>query len=69
MPKWKISEPAHLTRDPHSQLSVVVESAAQRVRLFVTPWTAAHQAPPSMGLSREEHWSGEPFPSPEKNIH
>ena len=34
------------------------------VRLFVTPWTAAHQAPPSMGLSRQEYWSGLPLPSP-----
>ena len=33
-----------------------------RVRLFVTPWTVAHQAPPSMGFSRQEHWSGLPFP-------
>ena len=35
-----------------------------RVRLFVTPWTAAYQAPPSMGFSRQEYWSGLPFPSP-----
>ena len=35
-----------------------------RVRLSVTPWTVAHQAPPSMGFSRQEHWSGLPFPSP-----
>ena len=34
------------------------------VRLCVTPWTAAHQAPPSLGFSRQEHWSGLPFPSP-----
>jgi len=34
------------------------------VRLFVTPWTAAYQAPPSMGFSRQEYWSGLPFPSP-----
>ena len=34
------------------------------VRLFVTPWTAARQAPPSMGFSRQESWSGLPFPSP-----
>ena len=34
------------------------------VRLFVTPWTAAHQAPPSMGFSRQEYWSGVPLPSP-----
>ena len=31
---------------------------------FVTPWTVAHQAPPSMGFSRQEYWSGFPFPSP-----
>ena len=35
-----------------------------RVRLFETPWTIAHQAPPSMGFSRQEYWSGLPFPSP-----
>ena len=34
------------------------------VRLCVTPDTAAHQAPPSLGFSRQEHWSGLPFPSP-----
>ena len=35
-----------------------------RVRLCATPQTAAHQAPPSLGVSRQEHWSGLPFPSP-----
>ena len=35
-----------------------------QVRLCVTPETAAHQAPPSLGFSRQEHWSGLPFPSP-----
>ena len=35
-----------------------------RVRLFATPWTIAYQAPPSMGFSRQECWSGLPFPSP-----
>ena len=35
-----------------------------RVRLLVTPWTAAHQAPPPMGFSRQEYWSGVPLPSP-----
>ena len=34
------------------------------VRLFTTPWTEAHQAPPSMGFSRQEYWSGVPWPSP-----
>ena len=36
-----------------------------RVRLFVTSWTVAYHAPPSMGFSRQEYWSGLPFPSPE----
>ena len=35
-----------------------------RVWLLVTPWTAAHQAPPSIGFSRQEYWSGVPLPSP-----
>ena len=34
------------------------------VRLFATPWTAAYQAPTSMGFSRQEYWSGVPLPSP-----
>jgi len=34
------------------------------VCLFATPWTAAHQAPPSMGFSRQKYWSGVPLPSP-----
>ena len=34
------------------------------VRLCATPWTAAYQAPPSLGFSRQEHWRGLPFPSP-----
>ena len=36
----------------------------RRVRLLATPWTAAHQAPPSMEFSRQEYWSGVPLPSP-----
>ena len=37
------------------------------VRLFVIPWTVAYQDPPSMGFSRQEYWSGLPFPSPGRN--
>ena len=37
-----------------------------RVRPPATPWTAAHQAPPSMGFPRQEYWSGVPLPSPER---
>ena len=39
-------------------------SRFSRVRLCATPQTAAHQAPPSLGFSRQEHWSGLPLPSP-----
>ena len=39
-------------------------SRFSRVRLCATPERAAHQAPPSLGFSRQEHWSGLPFPSP-----
>ena len=39
-----------------------------RVRLFATLWTAAYQAPPSMGFSRQEYWSGVPSPSPMTNL-
>ena len=39
-------------------------SRFSRVKLCATPQMAAHQAPPSLGFSRQEHWSGLPFPSP-----
>ena len=39
-------------------------SRFSRVRLCATPEMAAHQAPPSLGFCRQEHWSGLPFPSP-----
>ena len=38
------------------------------VQLFVTPWTIAHQALLSMGLSRQEYWSGLPFPPPDPGV-
>ena len=43
-------------------------SRVSRVRLLATPWTAAHQAPPSMGFSRQEYWSGVPLPSPDLRL-
>ena len=46
------------------RLLLLLLSRFSRVRLCVTQWTAAHQAPPSLGFSRQEHWSGLPFPSP-----
>ena len=39
-------------------------NSLSRVRLFATPWTVAYQASLSMGFSRQEYWSGSPFPSP-----
>ena len=48
-----------------SQVALLLPlSPFSRVRLCATPETAAHQAPPSLGFSRQEHWSGLPFPSP-----
>ena len=45
-------------------LLLLLLSHFSRVRLCATTETAAHQAPPSLGFSRQEHWSGLPFPSP-----
>ena len=46
------------------QLLLLLLNRFSHVRLCVTPETAAHQASPSLGFSRQEHWSGLPFPSP-----
>ena len=45
-------------------LLLLLLSRVSRVRLWATPETEAHQAPLSLGFSRQEHWSGLPFPSP-----
>ena len=45
------------------KVKVKVKSLSH-VRLFATPWTAAYQAPPSMGFSRQKYWNGVPLPSP-----
>jgi len=47
-----------------SVLLLLLLSCFSRVQLCATPQTAAHQAPQSLGFSRQEHWSGLPFPSP-----
>ena len=47
-----------------SMLLLLLLSRFSRVRLCATPETAAHQAPLSLGFSRQEHWIGLPFPSP-----
>ena len=49
---------------PSDGMLLLLLSRFSRVRLCATPQTAAHQAPPSLGFSRQEHWSELPFPSP-----
>ena len=49
-------------------LLLLLLSRFSRVRLCATPETAAHQAPPSLGFSGQQHWSGLPFPSPMHDI-
>ena len=48
----------------HFLLQCVQVKSLSHVRLCATPWTAAYQSPPSLGFTRQEHWSGLPFPSP-----
>ena len=50
-------------------LLLLLLSRLSRVRLCATPEMAAHQAPPSLGFSRQEHWSGLPFPFPGDHPH
>ena len=52
--EWFVSQPWVGTSEPVKLLS--------RARLFVTPWTTAHQAPLSMEFSRQVYWNGLPFP-------
>ena len=47
--------------EPRKKVKVKLLSCVQ---FFATPWTVAYNAPPSMGFSRQEYWSGLPFPSP-----
>ena len=53
---------------PGKTTHVCILSRFSCVRLFVTPWTAAHQAPLSTEFSRQEYWSAMPFPSPTRSI-
>ena len=53
-----------LERNAMISLLLLLLSHFSRVRLCATPQTVAHQAPLSLGFSRQEHWSGLPFPSP-----
>ena len=53
-----------LSNSSKALLLLLLLSRFSCVRLCVTPQIAAHQTPPSLGFSRQEHWSGLPFPSP-----
>ena len=53
----------HKPLNPHTNLCTHAQSLS-RVRLLAAPWTVAHQAPLSLGFSRQKYWSGLPFPSP-----
>ena len=60
---------AHIFSDPSRSFSLFLElkvkvKSLSHVWLFATPWTVAYQAPQTMGFSRQEYWSGLPFPSP-----
>ena len=57
---WKLTASSPLQQATNRLLLL---SHFSRVRLLATPWTAAYQAPPSMGFSRQEYWSGVPLPS------
>ena len=59
-----LSELSTMTCPSWVTLHAAAVSCFSRVRLCATPETAVHQAPPSLGLSRQEHWSRLPFPSP-----
>ena len=64
---WMWSKVEHgtvISRYPVSLLLLLMLSRVSHVQLCVTPLTAAHQAPLSLGLSRQEYWSGLPLPSP-----
>ena len=55
----------HLSHQGSPCLSMKLKvKLLSHIWLFATPWTIAYQAPPSMGFSRQEYWSGLPFPSP-----
>ena len=65
MRSWRPPAALDISYQGSKYFKLLVEvKSLSRVRLFKTPWTVAYQAPPSMGFSRQEYWSGLPFPSP-----
>ena len=64
-PSHPLSSPSPPAPNPSQHIyAMCCVSCFSRVWLFVTPWTVAHQAPLSMGFSRQEYWSGLPCPPP-----
>ena len=62
--KTKINKSQHMFEMINMCMLLLLLSRFSPVRLCATPYTAAHQAPLSLGFSRQDHWSGFPFPSP-----
>ena len=62
--KYKISLTDGIYKFILLLLLLLLLSRFSCAQLFATPWTATYQAPPSMGFSRQEYWSGVPLPSP-----
>ena len=61
---WALKRKHTSSFKPRGILAAAAAKLLQSCRLCANPETAAHQAPPSLGFSRQEHWSGLPFPSP-----
>ena len=68
---YKSMHVTKLHRTTHSRVHLIIGKISKvkvkslsRFQLFVTPWNVAYQAPLSMGFTRQEYWSGLPFPSP-----
>ena len=59
-----VSDKDAMKSSPRLMHACVLLSRFSHVQLFATPWTIAHQAPLSMGFSRQEYWSGSPCPPP-----
>ena len=64
IPKSRFTENEKETKYQNISKCVLVGYKFKSARLFTTPWTAAYQAPPSMGFARKEYWSGLLLPSP-----
>ena len=67
-PRWRLEDTVALLWTPCMRAKSLLPSRFSRVRLCVTQQTAALQAPRSLGFSRQEHWNGLPFPSPEQGL-